>query len=110
MPGEHGVLYELGEGAHLAEVEFSCRIALRVSDWPYPPPEANLPPEQAAQARLLQTPIWSWRYEVNGSLFVSLRLQDDKITDIALERFEYEHPSAETLLVPSPVFLRQGYS
>jgi hypothetical protein len=104
-----GKLYDLGGGAQLGKIEFACQIALRVEDWPYPPPEAYYPEERAREMRLLQQPIHTEDYQLNPSLFISLRLQDDDVTDLIPERFDYDSPVGTGVVTP-PVFLRQSYS
>jgi hypothetical protein len=105
-----GKLYDLGGGAQLAELEFACQIVLRVEDWPYPPPEAYYPEEQAREVRLRQRPIHSQDYQLNPSLFVSLRLQNDVVTDLVPERFDYELPPTGDEVNAPTVFLRERYS
>ena len=104
-----GKLYDLGDGAQLAETGVGCQLHVKVSDWAYPPPEASFPPDVAREVRLQQQPIYTQEYRLNAMLFISLRLQDEKITDLVPERFEYDSPPAGTEIVTPPVFLRQSY-
>jgi hypothetical protein len=105
-----GKLYDLGEEARLAEVEFQCQLVLRVSDWGHPLAEESLlgqiPREQMPQQQQI---LHTEEYRLNASLFISLRLQDETITDLVPERFEYDSPPAGTEVVTPPVFLRQSY-
>ena len=101
-----GKLYDVGPGAQLAEVEVTGQLTLRISDWPYPPPEASLPAEEAREVRRRQSPRISQDHQLQVRLFVWLRLQDDKVVDVTPERFEYEIPPGAGNIHPSPLVLR----
>ena len=104
-----GKLYDLGEGTQIAETGVSCQLALRVSDWGYPLAEESLRGQMA-----LETPreevLYAREYRLSTTLLITLRLQNDTLTDIIPERFDYAPPAPDTEIVTPPVFLRQSYS
>jgi hypothetical protein len=102
----HATIYDLGDGAALAEVKVHVSTVLRVSDWPYPPPEATLSGRELELALMHQKPVWSEDCTLQGMFVLSLRLQNDRTLSISPVRFEHE--SQATLICDSPVIFYFG--
>jgi Domain of unknown function (DUF4365) len=82
-----GAQHQIDPASQYYEFDFIGSANVRVHDWPYPPPEASLPPEEAKLARMSQKPLSSTEEQIHASIRISLRAVNGQATDLHVESF-----------------------
>src|SRR5450432_700770 len=82
-----GSQHQIDLASQYYEFDFIGSANVRVHDWPYPPPEASLPPQEAKLARLTQKPRSSADRQMDASMRISLRAVNGHASDLHVESF-----------------------
>jgi len=82
-----GAQHQIDSASQYYEFDFIGSANVIVHDWPYPPPEASLPPQEARLARMSQKPRSSTERPIHASMRISLRAVNGQPTDLHVESF-----------------------